>query len=108
MVVRSSLLTILCLLVFLAPLRLSSGSVAKSMRPGSLTLPRHLASVHAGGAQHAAHISHPIADDGVTHFFARLQPLEVLSSSAFLLPIPFQTTDWTQKDLLSLTQRRRE
>ena len=108
MVPPSILLQSLRLLVLLAPLCLGGGAMAKPMGVRSITLAHRLASVHAGGSQHAAQISNPIANDGVAHYFARLQPLEVLSSSAFLLPIPLQATDRTEKDLLSLTQRRRE
>jgi hypothetical protein len=108
MVVRSFLLTSLCLLILLAPSSLGGGAMAKPMGLRALTLAHRLASVHAGGLRHAARVSNPIADDGVTHSITGLQPLEILPSSAFLLPVPLRAMAGPEKDLLSMTQRRRE
>ena len=62
-------------------------------------------------ALHSPHIRrtlHPIADDGPTHFSAQIGTLGVFPFSAFSLALIPLTLCIIQRDLLNLTQRRRE
>ena len=105
---RSLMLSGLCLLAFLAPWSVAAGIMTNPTALPMLTLAEHSVCLHGVSSHRAANASHPIADDGVTHFFTGLQPVEVLPSSASFLPLAHYTSPGVAKDPLSLTQRRRE
>lgn len=69
---------------------------------------RGLLSAHDTGSRHAAHFSHPMADDGLNHLFAESQSLNVFSSFVSRLTPTDIPMPGVERDLLSLTHRRRE
>jgi hypothetical protein len=96
------------MLIFLAAWGVAGLIMASQMGQGKLYRAYRLASADAQWSRHSAHSSLPTANDDVTHFSARLQTIQVLPSSACLLPMTLMAIPGTEKDLLSLTQRRRE
>jgi len=108
MVTRGHVRAGFCLVVLLAAWSVAGGILASQMGQRKLHPAHRLLPVYATPPPYAAHASHPIADDSLTHFSAELQTLEVLPFSAFLLTFTLYTMPGAEKDLLSLTQRRRE
>ena len=108
MVLRSFILTGLCLLVLLAPWNVTGGIMTNPGGTPALTSTHHPVSLQGATSRGTGHASHPIADDGVTHFTRGLRPLEFLPSSTLFLSCPLLSVPGAEKDLLSLTQRRRE
>ncbi len=96
------------LLILLAALSMAGRIVAGQMGPGTFHPAHRLHSVNSNRSQHAAHSSRPMADDSLNHFSAALQTFEILPLSTFLLTLTLFTIPGVERDLLSLTQRRRE
>jgi hypothetical protein len=105
MVMRGSLRAGLCLLILFATWSVAGGIAASQM---GLRPAHRLPSVNFTGSWLATHSSHPIADDGLTHCAARLQTVAVLPFSVSLLTFTSPVIPGPEKDLLNLTQRRRE
>lgn len=97
-----------CLLILLAAWSVAGAMVAGQTAQGKFNPAHRLHSLDAIRSQHAVHLSHPISDDSRNYFSAELQTFEILPFSAFLLAFTLFTTPGVKKDLLSLTQRRRE
>ena len=96
------------LLILLAAVRASAGIATGPLGPGQLNTPQLMAPLPALGLPHAAHHQFPVADEGVTHLFPDLRTIELLPSTAFLLPATARATPGAERDLLSLTHQRRE
>ena len=108
MVPRPFLLAVLCSLMLLAPWGMNAGAAA---RPNGKEIFRptiQLSAVQFVGLQRSARAPNLVADDGPTYSFSGLQPLEVLTDSAFSLPVAIHSAYCTENDRLNLTQRRRE
>ena len=97
-----------CLFILLAMCIVAGGAVASQVGQGQLDQAHRPFPVNSAQAGHAPHSSHPIADDGLTHLSPEFQTLEVVPRSVFLLTFTLLTVPRSKKDLLSLTQRRRE
>jgi hypothetical protein len=108
MVMRGSLRAGFCLLILLATWSVAGGIAATQMEQGNLRQAHRLPSVSFTGSRLATHSSHPIADDGLTHCAAQLQTVAVLPFFVSLLTFTRPAIPGPEKDLLNLTQRRRE
>ena len=86
----------------------AGGKVASPIGPGDLGRSRKAAGVFTLSSPHLPYSSRAIDDDGPTQIPSALQTLAILPFSAFLQMTLLSTTPSTEKDLLSLTQRRRE
>ena len=97
-----------CLLILLAMGSGAKGTAAGQIGQVQLNSGNCLASMHATPFGRGAHLSNPISDDGVTLSIEGLQANSILTSAAFLLTMLLLLMPRTGRDLLSLTQRRRE
>lgn len=86
----------------------AGAKVASPIGPGDLGGHRQPAGVFTLSSPHVPFSSRAIADDAPTQIPSALQTLAMLPSSAFLQITMLSATPGTEKDLLNLTQRRRE
>ena len=96
------------MLILLATWSVAGGIVTCQIGQGKLIVAKRPPSAKATLFSPTAHSSQPIADDGLTHFSAKLQPIEVFPFPFFPLTSTPITEPRIERDLLSLTQRRRE
>jgi hypothetical protein len=94
--------------ILLAAWIVAGGKAASPADSGNFGEARRLPAAYTARLPHLPHSPRAIADDGPTHFPLALQTLAVLPFSSFLQTINLSTAPGTEKDLLSLTQQRRE
>ena len=105
---RGSVRTGYSLFILLAVWSVTGGILAGQMGLGKLNPAHRLLVLSARHSRRTAHSTHPMADDDMTHFSVVHQSIEVLPFTFFLLIFPLFAIPGVEKDLLSLTQRRRE
>ncbi len=94
--------------LLLAASTISWGGAANAVAPPAIA-PSHTRVLWpAILPQRPAHSRHPLIDDGLTHLFFPHQALEVLPLSTRVVNPGFAPSPRTVRDLLDLTQRRRE
>jgi hypothetical protein len=98
----------LCLVILLAASGLAGWIVANWAGPGELVPDQPGQVVRLGKWRLAARSSRATVDDGLAYQHPRLQTVDLLLLSASPLTLTFATLTRAEKDLLSLTQRRRE
>ena len=108
MVTRTSVRAGVCLMVLIGAWTLAGGILASQAAQVRRQPVHRLLPGYAATSRRAHHSSRAVDDDGLTHFPAQLQALEVLPSSAFLLSFTLFAIPGPERDLLTLTQRRRE
>lgn len=99
---------VFCLLVLLATGNAARGMIAGQTVPDRFNPGRHLYPVHGISWRHAVRSSRLMIDDGATHLFGGLQLLGILPDTTLLPATTFLPMVSTGRDLLSLTQQRRE
>lgn len=97
-----------CLFILLAVLHVAVGAVAGQTEQDELNPAHRTFPAYASCSPHASPSSHPLADDGLTHFSWELRILGFLPFSPLLLIFPLLAIPGAEKDLLNQTQRRRE
>ncbi len=108
MVLRSFARVFLCLLMLLVAGNVTSAILAA---PGGEVKfqPTHgLAAADGVLAPHRVHSNHALDVDAPHLSSWRLRTVQILPCCTFLLAVPLLLIPWGEKDLLSLTQRRRE
>jgi hypothetical protein len=95
-------------LILLAALGAAGWVLVTRTSAGGLAPDHHVPMVRVGQLRHAHRHTSAAADDGVSHAHQRLRPVDVLFLSPSSSILTFATPANAEKDLLSLTQRRRE
>ena len=104
---RGSVRAGLCLLILIICWSNVSRMATAPLDQGKPEGSRAVLGVHAWPS-HGAHSAHPMADDGLTPFSPQLRTVEIIPPSSFLPAHTHVPAPAAEKDLLSLTQRRRE
>ena len=97
-----------CLLILLAAWCVAGKAAACQMEQAKLSLAHRPLTEYARHSPPAASSLHPMADDGLTYFSVDLQVVAASPFSPHLLTFTRFAILGAEKDLLSLTQRRRE